>query len=350
MSERFIGSSPLEALPVLRNHRRRRVSSHDATGANRDFFNVPPGERFTLAEIEGAGCVKHIWVTLGCSDRWHLRKILLRMYWDGEEDPSVEAPIGDFFGLGHGITRNFTSVPLEMSPESGRALNSWWPMPFSSGARIEVENQSDVEIERLYYYVDYEEHAEPQPGLGRFHAWWNRQNPTPGIDYGEPFDVGEIKRQRNVTGEGNYLILEAEGKGHYVGCHLDHHNLLETDGFNWYGEGDDMIFIDGEELPSIVGTGTEDYYNLAWCPTQPYDGPYHGLPLPGGPNWSGKISWYRYHILDPVYFETSIRVGIEVGHNNFRSDDVSHVAYWYQTEPHVKFKPILPVEERIPRD
>ncbi|MCD6479300.1 DUF2961 domain-containing protein [Candidatus Bathyarchaeota archaeon] len=338
-------------LPRLRDVRRRKISSHDPTGGNRDYVRVPKGETYALAEIEGAGCIRHIWVTIRCEDRWHPRKIVLRMYWDGEREPSVEAPIGDFFGLGHGIYRNFVSLPLQMAPEDGRGLNSWWPMPFSDGARIEVENECDIEISHLYYHIDYEEYEELDEDLGRFHAAWRRENPTDGLDYSQPIDYRRIWREeKNIDGSGNYIILEAEGRGHYVGCHVDIHNLRMTDEFNWYGEGDEMIFIDGEPLPSIVGTGTEDYYCMAWCPTQEFCTPFYGLPLPGGPNWSGKISWYRYHILDPIYFQKSIRVTLEHGHANWRSDDISSTAYWYQAEPHKRPWPLLPVEERLPRE
>lgn len=346
----FDRGGSLGSLPRLRDCRRRRISSHDKTGGNRDYVVVPEGATYPLAEVEGAGCIRHIWVTIRCQDRWYLRKILLRMYWDGEEDPSVEVPIGDFFGIGHGICKNFVSAPLQMSPEDGRGFNCWWPMPFSDGARIEVENQCDTEVQALYCYIDYEEYKKPEQGFGRFHAAWRRENPTDGIAYDEHHDLKELWKRKNIDGRGNYVILEAEGRGHYVGCHVDLHNLWETEEFNWYGEGDDMVFIDGEPLPSIVGTGTEDYYCMSWCPTQEYCAPYHGLPLPGGPNWSGKISWYRYHILDPIYFERSIRVTIEHGHDNWRSDDFSSTAYWYQTEPHKKFRPMFPVEQRLPRE
>ena len=337
-------------LPRLRDCRRRRISSHDSTGGNRDYVVIPEGASYQLAEVGGAGCIRHLWVTIRCQDRWYLRKILLRMYWDGEREPSVEVPIGDFFGIGHGVTQNFISAPLQMSPEDGRGFNCWWPMPFGDGARIEVENGCDTEVQALYYYIDYEEYGELEPGLGRFHATWHRENPTDGIAYDEPYDLNELWRRKNIDGSGNYVILEAEGRGHYVGCHVDLHNLRETEGFNWYGEGDDMIFIDGESLPSIVGTGTEDYYCMSWCPTQEYCAPYHGLPLPGGPNWGGKVSWYRYHILDPICFERSIKVTIEHGHDNWRSDDFSSTAYWYQTEPHRRLRPMLPVEGRLPRE
>src|SRR5690606_3907734 len=167
----------------------------------------------------------------------------------------------------------------------------------------------------------------------------------------------------------------AEGQGHYVGCNLNIHNLRVGEKqawpehlnwpvtvdqlregvpeiferFNWYGEGDDMIFIDGEPWPpSLHGTGTEDYFNTAWCPAVPYHAPYHGITLPGGENWSGKISLYRFHIEDPICFQKSIRVTIEHGHNNHRSDDVSSTAYWYQLEPHKPFS-LPPVEQRLPR-
>ena len=340
----------LEGLPKLRSHKKRRVSSYDRTGGNKDYIVVPAGETAVLVEMEGAGKVNHIWVTIRSKEEWYLRKLVLRAYWDGEEEPSVEAPIGDFFGIGHGMHHNYVSAPMQMSPEDGKAFNSWWPMPYGDGARITLENQGDMECEAFYYYVDYEEREKPGEGLGRFHATWHRENPTEGIS-DEGMDNREwLFQGENPSGEGNYVLLEAEGKGHYVGCNVNVHNLRETEEFNWYGEGDDMIFIDGEEEPSIIGTGTEDYYGMSWCPTQEYCAPYHGLPLPGGKNWSGKVTWYRYHILDPVYFEKSIRVTIEHGHANHRSDDYCSTAYWYQAEPHKPLRPLPPVEKRLPRD
>jgi hypothetical protein len=187
---------------------------------------------------------------------------------------------------------------------------------------------------------------------GRFHAQFRRENPCDGIsDEGMTNDEFQL-RGENLSGDGNYVILEAEGEGHYVGCNLNIQNLRETgmNNFNWYGEGDDMIFVDGEPFPpSLHGTGTEDYFNTAWCPTQEQHAPYHGLTMAGGPNWWGKVSMYRFHIEDPVRFRRSIRVTIEHGHANHRSDDYSSTAYWYQAEPHAAFPPLLPVEERLPR-
>ncbi|MCK4703712.1 DUF2961 domain-containing protein, partial [Candidatus Bathyarchaeota archaeon] len=149
----------LPDLPRLRNHKRKRFSSYDRTGGNRDYIVVDPGETATLAEMEGPGCVKHIWVTIRTDEEWYLRKLVLRAYWDGEENPSVEAPIGDFFGIGHGLTRNYVSAPLQMSPEDGKGFNSWWPMPYGDGARITIENQGERQVTAFYYYVDYEEWA-----------------------------------------------------------------------------------------------------------------------------------------------------------------------------------------------
>jgi hypothetical protein len=275
--------------------------------------------------MSGAGSINHIWITVvnehmdrtpNAIEPDFLRRLLLRMYWDGEEEPSVLVPIGDFFGVGHARTRNFVSAPLQMSPEDGKSFNCFFHMPFAKGARIELVSELEHEKVLFYYYVDYEEFL-----------------------FG-----GE-----NVTGEGNYTILEAEGRGHYVGCVLNVHNLRETNRWNWYGEGDDMIFIDGEKWPpSLQGTGTEDYFDTAWCPQEKYSAPYHGITLGGEDNWGGQVSLYRFHVEDPVTFERSIRVTMEHGHANKRSDDYSSVAYWYQAEPHSPFS-ILPVEQRVPR-
>ncbi len=351
--------SSLRDLPRLRSSRRKRASSWDRTGGNDDRLHVRPGETATLAEIGGAGCINHLWVTVATEHRARtvnalepdfLRKLLLKMYWDGEKEPSVLVPLGDFFGMGHAQTTNFVSAPLQMSPEDGKSFNSFFHMPFANGARLEVTSEMEHEEVLFYYYVDFEEFDELEDGLGRFHAQWRRENPTDGIrDEGSQSNEEFLFGGQNASGEGNYTVLEAEGRGHYVGCALNVHNLRETNRWNWYGEGDDMIFVDGEGWPpSLHGTGTEDYFGTAWCPTQTYSSPYHGITLGGGDNWSGQVSLYRFHVEDPVPFERSIRVTIEHGHANKRSDDYSSVAYWYQTEPHKSFS-ILPVEQRLPR-
>lgn len=347
----IIGSS-LRELSLRRYGRRKRVSSYDRTGGNSDFFVIEPGERRTIADIEGAGKITHIWITTApVDDKEELylpRKIVIRMYWDGEENPSVQAPLGDFFGLGHGITKNYSSAPLNMSPQDGKALNCYFPMPFSSRAKLEIESEADRAI-KFYFYVDFEEYDELPGDELRFHAQWNYERLTQGIDDNAVSNEYFCFGGTNTTGDDNYVILNAEGSGHYVGCNLNIHNQRFTDKWNWYGEGDDMIFIDGEPWPpSLHGTGTEDYFNTAWCPTQEFCTPYHGIILPGGPNWSGKVTMYRYHIEDPIMFNKSIRVTIEHGHNNHRSDDYSSTAYWYQTEPHLPFPELPEVKDRLP--
>jgi hypothetical protein len=350
--------SSLRDLPRLRGTRRRRASSWDRTGGNGDRVTLEPGQTVTLAAIDGAGSITHLWMTLAhermTRDPWtrepdYLRRLVLRAFWDDEPHPSINVPVGDFFGVGHARTTNFVSAPLQMSPQDGKGFNSFFHMPFATGARLEVTSEMTDERIFLYYYVDYEEIDELDEDIGRFHAQWRRANPCPGVDQGTQTNAEFQLSGTNLDGAGNYTILRAQGRGHYVGCVLNIHNLRDTQQWNWYGEGDDMIFIDGDEWPpTLPGTGTEDYFNTAWCPTQPYHAPYHGITLAGGDNWGGQVSLYRFHIEDPIPFQRSIRVSIEHGHANKRADDYSSTAYWYQSEPHQPFA-LAPVDERIPR-
>ena len=344
--------SALKNLAISREGSRHRISSYDKTGGNNDFYIIQPGETHTIAAIQGAGCIHHFWLTLSefprKRERLYLRKMVMRMRWDGETNPSVEVPIGDFFGMGHAQTKNFNSIPLCMSPENGWSFNCFFAMPFSERAEIEVENEYERPV-RIYYYVDYESYPTLSDRYLRFHACWRRENPCDGIEETGMTNEAFQFSGKNTTGEGNYVILDAEGKGHYVGCHMDIHNLRITDKWNWYGDGDDMIFIDGDVWPpTLHGTGMEDYFNTAWCPTQEVYSPYHGVILAGGENWSGKITLYRYHIEDPIMFNESIRVTMEHGHNNHRSDDYSSTAYWYQSEPHKAFDHLPLPDERLP--
>jgi hypothetical protein len=346
--------SSLRDLPRLRSTRRRRAASWDRSGGNDDRLTLEPGQTVTLADIEGAGNICHIWVTVATegglmAETDYLRKLVLRAFWDGEKHPSIAVPLGDFFGVGHGRTTNFVSAPLQMSPQDGKGFNCFFHMPFSTGARLEITSELGHERVLFYYYIDYEQFDELEDDIGRFHAQWRRNDPCEGVEQGSETNADFLLTGTNLDGADNYTVLEATGHGHYVGCVLNIYNLRDTDEWNWYGEGDDMIFIDGQRWPpALHGTGTEDYFNTAWCPSQTYHSPYHGITLPGGENWSGQISLYRFHIEDPVAFQRSIRVSIEHGHANKRSDDYSSVAYWYQAEPHEPFA-LAPVEERIPR-
>jgi len=298
--------------------------------------------------------ITHIWFTIGCRDPLYPRKLLLRMYWDDEKDPSVESPVGDFFGVGHGLVRAFQSLPLNMTghPRDPKrtAFNCYFPMPFRKRARIEVLNECSEEVRAFYYYIDYEIHEELPKDTLMFHAKWRRENPCDGwMDLSERYtEEGQekLREAKNLDWKGNYLILKAEGRGHYVGCNLSVHNLCGR----WWGEGDDMILVDGERWPpTLHGTGSEDYFCNAWgMQNQSYL--FAGASLfeheqPG----IGKCTSYRFHILDPIVFHKSILVTIEHGHANNRSDDYSSVAYWYQDEPHKSYWRVPPVEERLPR-
>lgn len=349
----MIGLSTLGQLPLLRSYHSRRASSWDTTGGNEDWWVIPAGETKTLMESDLPGCVKHIWMTVGEDDDFP-RKLVLRMYWDGQDHPSVECPLGDFFGMGHGMFKNFISLPLQMSPEDGRGMNCYWPMPFSD-ARIEIENQGEKKV-HVYFYIDYEEYdTAPGPEFGRFHAQWRRENPTDGwmTEKLTPETYLDIWRANpNLSDKDNYRILETTGSGIYVGCSL-HIDCFERHGNDWYGEGDDMIVIDGEPWPPrLHGTGTEDYFNTAFGPTQEYCAPYHGITLNSGDEdwrWKGKNSMYRWHIEDPIRFDKSIRVSIEHGEANALKLDMSSVAYWYQVLPSPKLPGLLPLEQRWPR-
>jgi hypothetical protein len=358
-----LGLGSLAGLARLRDFERHRLSSYDRSGGNRDFVLVAPGARVELGRIEGAGCVKHLWATTMAipPEPHELCGLVLRMWWDGEPHPSVEVPLGDFFGVGFGLRRNFASLPLQMSPQDGRGMNCWFPMPFAEGARFEVENQGASPCV-FYYYVDYERYARLDADLARFHAWWNRTPLSAGLarekGYSEKdyADIGARLRgpwrEPNLDGDRNYVILEARGRGQYVGCVLNV-DVFERQLDPWYGEGDDMIFIDGEPAPArLHGTGTEDYFNTAFCPKQEYSAPYHGLTVYSGSEswpWGGKNSMYRFHVEDPVRFEKSIRVTIETGHANELANDYSSTAYWYQLGRSAALPVLPPLGERLPR-
>ncbi len=360
-----IGFSSLASLAYIRDFQSRRASSYDRRGGNRDWVRVRPGGRHRLAAIEGPGCIKHLWCTGShAGDRDAMRSTVLQMWWDGERNPSVEVPLADFFGGGFGICKDFWSLPLQMNPDQGRGMNCWFPMPFRRHARIEVHNQWH-QSQNLYYYVDYEVYPDWKEDLAYFHAQWRRENPTAGWgrqDLKGPRNLRYLRKAwatANTTGAGNYVILEAWGKGQYVGCHLDV-DCFQREKNDWYGEGDDMIFVDGEPWPPrLHGTGTEDYFSAAYGPRTEYSTPYCGITQysgsqqlePADRHWPyrGKNSLYRFHIEDPIRFERSIRVTIEHGHNNKLSNDYSSTAYWYQFEPHGAFPPLPPPRQRLAR-
>ena len=319
---RLAGQDMLSKLGEKQNYRSKRISSYDRTGGNRDAISIEPGKTAVLAEIKGPAAIHHIWVTIA-AEAFYGRKIVLRIYWDGEDAPSVESPIGDFFGVGHGLNRNFTSLPIACSSE-GRARNCYWYMPFRWSCRVTATNEGTKPVDAFYYYIDYRELDGLRPDAPYFHAQYRQDFPC--------------------VGDKNYVILDAAGAGHYVGCNL---SILQRT-MGWWGEGDDMIYVDGESSPSLHGTGSEDYFSDGWGMRRDQH-PFYGCPLqeedfePGS-----KATVYRFHIPDPVPFKKSIRVTIEHGHGNDRSDYDSSVAYWYQTEPHVPFPALPASEKRLP--
>jgi hypothetical protein len=343
-----VGSDLLELATIKSDIKTKRVSSYDQTGGNKDkFVSIKTGEKRTLFNIEGAGIINHIWITLApIPEKLKRNDIILRMYWDGNEFPSVESPLGPFFGQGWNESYEYISLPLAVSPKSGRAMVSYFTMPFANGAKIEIENQADQEIEAFYYYVDYLEMPELDINMGRFCAWYNHQR-TEALPDGEN-EWGMLGHPgKNKTGENNYLFADIKGKGHFVGVNYYVHSPTPM----WYGEGDDMIFIDGDEIPTLSGTGTEDYFNTSWCPKTIYQHPYFGYARVNDDiGWLGRTHVYRFHISDPVYFDKSLKFTIEHGHNNCLTLDLASVAYWYQAPPLTKLMPIPDKESRKPKE
>lgn len=344
----------LDNLYQLKNSKTARISSADPTGGNSDWIVISPGEIKTLAEIPGTGAIRRFYVAPLAADRMRYRKLVLRMYWDGEKDPSVEVPLGDFFGSGLGTLRYFHSMVVDINPGmSGRdfdGLVNYFPMPFQKGARITLENDGQVAGFRLWYHIDYEQYPSGvlPPDSGRFHAQWRHVIAAP-VPPGVPKNTtAGSAAVKNTTGENNILILDAEGQGSYVGLFLTVDNVIG----GWYGEGDDMIFVDGATVPpTYAGTGHEEIFNSGCCPDKEFWGPYTGFYLieNRNGNFSGKNQMYKFYLNDPVRFQKSIRVTVEHGHANNFENDYTSTAFWYQKEPHKAF-PRMPVaEQRLPR-
>jgi hypothetical protein len=330
-------SAPEElfALARLRNYTNRRSSSWDRTGGNADWVTVEPGQAATLLDVSGAGVVTHIWFTINSEDRMHLKNLVLRAWWDGESSPSIEVPVGDFFGLGLGEYFVYQSALLAVAPI--KALNAYFPMPFATAARLTLTNEGPVGTRNLYFAVDYVTLPNLPTDLGRFHAQFRQAAPCKAV----PSDG------KNLSGKDNYIFLEATGRGHFLG--VTQAVLQNEEG--WFGEGDDMMFIDDADLPTINGTGTEDYYNGAWdFGGQPFANLHQGAPYVADPERiGGRYCIYRWHLEGPIAFEKSIRVTIEHGTANDRSDNFYSVAYWYQTEPHAAFPALPAVADRVPK-
>ena len=341
----------LDNLLHLQDYTAHRASSSDPTGGNTDFRRIKAGETLTLAELEGPGLITHIWFTHNYPSRSSLRKLVLRIYFDDLSEPCVEAPLGDFFGLGHAQTYAYASQPLAVATHGG--LNCYWPMPFTHKARLTVANEGAQSCPNLYYQVDYRKLDKPLPDNLHFFA-----------AYRQSFPCEKAK---------HFVILQTEGgPGHFVGCNL---SVEQREG-GWWGEGDVRMFVDGQTQPAVAGTGSEDDFGGAWCYSHEFYFPQIGAPLrarfsPEGDlqhctpdlrgkdltQWRWPAAWkagdlwniYRYHISDPVPFRRSLLVNIEHGYiNNERSDWYSSVAYWYQAGKPAARPVLPPVAERLP--
>jgi hypothetical protein len=324
----------LSDLPRLHDYVLKRSSSYDRSGGNDDFRRVHPGQTITVLDENGPGQISHIWFTIADDEQYHLKRIVLRMYWDNESTPSVEAPIGDFFDLGNGDYFLYQSIPLAVGAD--KALNCFLPMPFQKHARITVTNEGSQGIDALYWNIDWRALVSPLPkDTAYFHAQYRQATPNTAI----------AGAKTNLDGKNNYVWMEATGRGQFVGVTM---SVIENaDG--WWGEGDDMFFVDGEKLPSINGTGTEDYFLGAWdFGGKAFGYGLFGAPVVGPEKKGSKWSVYRFHLDSPITFTKSLRATIEHGHANDRSDNFYSVAYWYQIEPHAPFPKLPPVEKRLP--
>jgi len=293
---------------------------------------IQGGETFTMGEIMGSGMIQHIWLTCHPSS-W--RNLIFRMYWDGEENPSVEVPIGDFFCNGWCERSNVNSLPIAVNPAGG--MNSYWEMPFRKSARITMENISQTEVV-LYYQIDYSL-TEVSNEFAYFHAQWRRSNPL------------QYKQVHTI-------LDNVHGKGHYVGTYM----AYQVNNTGWWGEGEVKFYMDGDQdFPTICGTGTEDYFGGAWNWEQPL-GQYctystaflgmHQLIKPDGLYRNQqRFGMYRWHLMDPIRFDNDLRVTIQAlgwrseGRYLPLQDDIATVAYWYQSEPHTRYNPLLGKDE-----
>lgn len=293
----------------------------------RPSLALSPNETTVLAEIDGPGQITHLWMTC-YPENW--RRLILRMYWDNEEHPSVEVPLGDFFCNGWGERSNVTSLMVGVNPAGG--FNCYWKMPFFEHATITIENLSE-DVETFFFQIDYELCDIPKDSL-YFHAFWNRSNPLP---YGEEYVIVD-----DIQGEGNYV-------GTYMAWGVNNNG--------WWGEGEVKFFMDGDTtFPTICGTGTEDYFGGAWNFEQikgeysTYSNLYSGLHqaiLPDGLySANTRFGMYRWHLGDPVRFSHDLKVTMQAlgwrsrGRFLPRQDDISSVAFWYQTHPHTVLRPL----------
>ena len=322
------------------NYLSLKQSSFDRTGGNRDYWNIPPGQTLEIFKADQPGVISHIWFTIAAGSANHLKELVLRGWWDGNTKPSIEAPIGDFFGLNLGSYQIYESQYLACSP--GRSLNCYFAMPYKS-ARLSVTHEGRAQVGAFYSNIDYKTVPALPPDALYFHAQYRQSAPcvpTTGDD-----------AKLNPKGGMNYVYGETKGRGHLMGVTLG--VLQNADG--WWGEGDDMIFVDDENSPVIVGTGSEDYFLGSWDfggrdGAIPFAHRMYGAPLiQAAERTGGRYCCYRWHGDNPVTFTRYMKHTMEHGHANNRGDNFFSVCYWYQSQPYTDFPAMPPVEQRIPK-
>jgi len=282
---------------------------------------IPASETLEIMDNDGPGAIRHIWITL---DSKFYRNVILRMYWDGDDSPSVECPVGDFMCCSWNNRQEILAQPINVNPSGG--MNCFFPMPFKKHARITVTNDSPNDLPHFFYTINYTLEPVPDDAL-YFHAQWRRSNP---VKYGA-----------------DYLMADGiEGQGQYVGTFMS----WQQNNAGWWGEGEIKMFIDGDdESPTICGTGTEDYFGGAWCFGKSFSAPYFGfLQVAGQSGQVGaRMTLYRFHVHDPVFFKSDLKATMQAlgwrseGRYLPLQDDIASVVYWYQTLPHAPF-PVLP--------
>ncbi len=309
-----------------------RISSASADPAsNLDFLKLAAGAEIPLALVKGPGVLRHLWITVESDDPYYARLLVLRARWDGESAPSIEVPIGDFFGVGHGLEADVDSLPVRVAGD-GRARSSFWPMPFNESADVTLRNDSGRPA-LVFWTIDWTELAAKGAGLRTLHAHFRAS-----------------ARDRQLR---QHKVAEIQGKGHYVGTVLSIWSGEE----GWPGEGDDRFFIDGATTPALVGTGVEGYFDDAWG-LRVGTGPFGGVTVWEGTGAGARSTMCRWHVVDPIAFEKGLAVTFErVGYAirnkveqlvNDRNDAFSSVAFWYQEEPHGLLTVLPPQNERLP--
>jgi len=285
-------------------------------------LEIPAGETVVVMDQAGPGVIRHIWTTL--EPRFY-RDVIVRIYWDGEDTPSVECPVGDFFCNSWGKRQNILAIPINVNPSGG--MNCYFPMPFRSHAKISIQNDSPNKLEAFFYTINYTLETVPADSL-YFHAQWRRANPL-------------------LYGADHVILDGVRGEGQYVGAFM----AWQQNNAGWWGEGEIKMFVDGDdEFPTICGTGTEDYFGGAWgFGAESYSAPFLGFQQVVGKSEipGARMTLYRFHVQDPVFFHADLRVTMQAigwrseGRYLPLQDDIASVAYWYQSEPHGQFPTLL---------